>query len=131
MNIQIASKEDILKEAIQIQEYLEITVSEDMAEIEDRGSSLSVFLARSGKLLADSKYHKDKAMKESIINRLGVELPASVLNKLVEASCEEESYLVNKVERINRTCTHQMDWLRSVLSKAKQEMTYSNWGNPR
>ena len=37
-----------------------------------------------------------------------------------------ENLLVNTLERLNRAATHQMDWLRTVISKAKEEMRYSN-----
>lgn len=123
--------EKLKQECLGIQSYLEITVSDEIAEIEERGNTLSVHLARSGKLLADAKYYQDKAVKDSIISRLGIDLSPTTLNKLIAADCETENYYVNWLDRINRACVHQMDWLRSVMSKAKQEMANQNWGNQR
>lgn len=123
----IAPLSQIAIECKSIQTYLEISVSDEPAEIEQRGNDLSVYMARSGKLLADAKYHKDLAVKDSILKRLDVNISASALNKLIDADCHDENYYVNWMERINRTATHQMDWIRSVLSKIKQEMAYQNF----
>jgi len=117
----------IATECKSMQEYLEISVSDEPAEIEQRGNDLSVYMARSGKLLADAKYHKDRAVKDSILKRLDVNISASALNKLIEADSHDENYYVNWLDRINRTATHQLEWIRSVLSKIKQEMAYQNF----
>jgi len=123
----IAPLSQIATECKSIQTYLEIAVSDEPAEIEQRGNDLSVYIARSGKLLADAKYHKDRAVKDSILKRLDVNLSASALNKLIEADSHDENYYVNWLDRINRTATHQLEWIRSVLSKIKQEMAYQNF----
>lgn len=119
----ITSLEQLEKEAGEIQSFLEITCSEDPEECIARGNDLVVYLARSSKMLADAKYHKDKALADSIIRNLGEQAgaPPSVLNKLVDAACKRENMITNWIERINRTCTHQVDWLRTVVSKAKEE----------
>jgi hypothetical protein len=121
----------IKQECVEIQYYLEITVSDEIAEIEERGNTISVHMARSSKLLADAKYYQDDATQRSIEKHCDRDLSPSVFNKLILADCKEENYYVNWLERINRTATHQMEWLRSVMSKAKQEMANQNWGNPR
>lgn len=56
MNLLITSKEQILAELTNIDSFLNITMSEDAAEAVQRGNDLAVYVARSGKLLADSKY---------------------------------------------------------------------------
>ena len=56
MNLLITSKEQILAELTNIDSFLNITMSEDVAEAVQRGNDLAVYVARSGKLLADSKY---------------------------------------------------------------------------
>jgi len=119
----ISSIEQLEKEAGEIQNYLEITCSEDPEECIARGNDLVVYMARSGKMLADSKYHKDQALADSIIRSLGEQAgaPPSVLNKLVDAACKRENNLVNRLDRIHRTCVHQVEWLRTVVSKAKEE----------
>jgi hypothetical protein len=122
MNHLLAPKHEIIKEAEIIQEFLQEIVSEDINEIEQRGHETSAYIARTGKLLADAKYYRDQAIKDSILNRMNNGLPASTLNKLIESDCEEENYMVNWLDRLNRSATHHCDWLRSCMSKAKEEM---------
>lgn len=124
---QIATKAEIETEATRMQSDLEVTVSEDINEVTAYGNIIVVHMARSGKLLADAKFHKDKQVKESVLNRLELGLSPSVLSKLIDADCEEENYLVNWMERINRTCTHRLDWARTQISKAKEEMRMGNF----
>jgi len=122
---------ELEKEAEEIQSFLDITIGEDPEEIVSRGNDLSVYLSRSGKMLADAKYHLDQKKKSEIMGNLrsvGIKLnlPATTLNNLINASCENENYLVNWIDRLNRTSTHQLDWCRTLISKAKEEMKYSS-----
>lgn len=124
----IADKATIQKEAEHIQDFLEPDyVPDDIDNIEDRGNHLIVYMARSGKLLADAKWHKDKALRDSTIRLMNEKLSPSTMNKLIDADCEEENYLVNWMERINRSCTHSLDWCRTQISKAKEEMRLTNY----
>jgi predicted transcriptional regulator len=127
MNLDIAPSEQILKELAGIDAFLNITCNEQIEEVVQRGNDLSVHLARSGKLLADAKYHLDRKMKSEVFDTLkeaGKQAKASqtAVNKIIASLCAEEQYLVNWADRANRTATHQLDWLRSLLSKAKEEM---------
>ena len=56
MNILITPKEQIYKELTDIDSFLNITMSENAEEAVLRGNDLAVYVARSGKLLADAKY---------------------------------------------------------------------------
>lgn len=49
---------------------------------------------------------------------------ATAVNMIIKSLCKEEQYMVDWCERINRSATHQLDWVRSVISKAKAEMQY-------
>jgi hypothetical protein len=49
----------------------------------------------------------------------------------VKANCETENFLYNWCERLNRSATHQLDWLRSLVSKEKEEMRLSGGFNNR
>jgi len=122
---------DIEQELIEIENYLSITCSENPEEAIQRGNDIVVYMARSGKLLADAKYHQDKAIANSIIKEFGEQagLSTSILKILVEASCKHENFIVNWCERINRTCAHSLDWLRTIISKAKEEKKYDNMYN--
>ena len=131
MNTLITKIEDIKFELEAIQQFLEISISEDMAEVEQRGNEFTVYMARSGKLLADAKYHRDEKLKSAIVEELKkiLQLAPSTANKYIDALTKEENYLVSWSERVNRTCTHQIDWCRTLISKAKEEMRVSSYGS--
>ena len=131
MNTLITKIEDIKFELEAIQQFLEISISEDMNEVEQRGNELTVYMARSGKLLADAKYLRDEKLKSAIVEELKkiLQLAPSTANKYIDALTKEENYLVSWSERVNRTCTHQIDWCRTLISKAKEEMRVSSYGS--
>jgi len=126
----IASIEQLEKEAGEIQAYLEITISDDPAEAVQRGNDLAVYIARTGKMLADARHHQDQRMKSTIMIKLkeigkDANIPATTMNNLIKSSCYMENYLVNWIERLNRSATHQLEWCRTLVSKAKIEMQFS------
>ena len=124
MLLYIKPLDELEKEAQDIDDFLNLTCSEEIEELSGRIIEISVYMARTGKMLADAKYHQDKAVKESILGKLNQDLPPSIMKELIKSDCENENYLVNWIDRLNRTCTHQIEALRSLLSKAKEEMKY-------
>ncbi|VDH16136.1 Uncharacterised protein [Algoriella xinjiangensis] len=125
----ITSFDEIESELQIIQEFTEITPSEDVNEIVQRGNDLIAYLARTTKLLADSKYYKDNKLNSTFIDEIRKisQLSPSVANKYVDSLCKEENYLINWSERLNRTVTHQIDWCRTIVSKNKAEMQNLNF----
>lgn len=128
MIVQIATIEEIVKELKIIQSEIEIELSEDIQQAIDRGNYCSAQIARTGKLLADAKIHRDRKLNSSIIGQMKKisQLPATTANKFADSLCEDENYIVNWCERLNRACTHQLDWCRTLISKAKEEMRAFN-----
>lgn len=120
--------DDLYKEIKEIDEYLTVECSDDINEIQERGFALSVYIARTGKMLADAKYHMRKRNRSEVFGiieqLLEFKPSAKIQNSLVEAMSIEEAYLVDWVERTNRTCVHQLDWCRTVMSKEKEMIKY-------
>lgn len=117
------------EEAREIQDYLEITCSNNPEEMMERMTTLMVYMARSGEMLANAKRMLRKKKTSEISNTIisiakEGHLSAKVQNALLESICEEECYMVNWIERINRSCTHQIDALRSLLSYEKSIAKY-------
>ena len=139
MNLNIASKEQILKEAIEIDSFLQETMSEMAEEAVMRGNNLAVYIARTGKMLADAKYHLNTAKKDDVLDVLretakNAKATSKATNALIDSICKEEQYLVDWCERLNRSATHQLDWCRTLIAKARAEMqtfNYNNNGNNR
>lgn len=123
----------LARELRQIQKYLEINVTNNPEEILERMSNLMAFMARSGEILAIAKHNlrkkKTEKIHDDIIAVIQVtKLSATVQNALLDSICEQESFLVDWAERINRGCTHQLDSLRSMLSYEKEHMSLSKFG---
>lgn len=121
------------KEAQEIQDFLEITMSDDPQEVIERGNDLQVYMARTGKMLADAKYMLNKQKHQDTMNIvrefiIDQKLSAKVQNAMIDGICKEWQYLVDWIERLNAACTHQLDWCRSVNSKNKEELRLSNIG---
>jgi Tfp pilus assembly protein PilP len=55
-------------------------------------------------------------------------LSANVQNALLKSICIDECELVDWIDRLNATCTHQIDALRSILSYVKEEYKNSQFG---
>ncbi|MEG2061803.1 MAG: hypothetical protein RRY33_08110 [Alistipes sp.] len=120
----------LIKEAQTIQDFLEITSSDDPAELSLRLSEINVYMARSGKMLADAKLLQDNAIASVYAQHFKAiqKMPATVVIKFVNSQCAGANYLVNWLDRINRTCVHQGDNIRTQVSFAKEDMSLTRKG---
>lgn len=128
MNQLITPPAAIITELTTIQSFLEITMSEDANEAVVRGNDLAVYMARTGKLIADAKIHREQKLRSEMIQEYKklIEFPASVAVKYTDTLVENETYLLTWSTRLNAACTHQLDWCRTIISKAKAEMSAFN-----
>ena len=95
-----------------MQFYLDVTVGDDPSEWTERGSTLCEYMARSGKCLADAKYHLAQKKKSFIIDELSklmemFNYSATTQKELISNWCGDIERLVTWMDRINRTCNHQ------------------------
>jgi len=123
----ITTYEQLFKEAGVIQSFAEISVSDNPQEIAERISECGIYIARSGKMLADAKYHLNQKRKDetmSLITQIlsDKKLSAKVQNSLIDSICKDEQYLVDWLERLNRAVTHQQEAMRSLLSYEKEQL---------
>lgn len=128
--------EQILKECETIQSYIEADYpSDNPTACAQRGTDLEGLMARSGKMLADAKYWQDQFINSAITETIKEALSqqkvwsTSIINKKIDAIAKEYNYLVNWCERINRSCTHQLDFMRTMISKHKAELQLGSNGN--
>ena len=127
MNLNITPKNQILAELNEIDSFLNITMSENPEEAVVRGNDLAAYVARTGKMLADAKYHLNEAKNNEVMETLreaakNAKATAKAVNALIDSLCRDEQYMVDWCERANRTATHQLSWCVTVISKAKEEM---------
>ena len=122
------------EECQEIQDYLEILCSGTPNEILVRLSTISVYLARTAQMLADAKKAANEVKKSGVarqvIGMLGKGLPLSATTQkaIIDGLAVEENHLVDWIERLNRTCTHQLDALRSMLSFEKEMARIAGYG---
>lgn len=127
MDLNITPSDLIATELGSIDVFLNVTCSEEIEEVVARGNDLAVYIARSGKLLADAKYHLNTKMKDEVFNTIRdtakqAGATSKATNAIIDSLCKQERYLVDWSERVNRSATHQLDWCRTLVSKAKAEM---------
>ena len=130
MELHITPKEQILRELEVIQACEEETISEEVSKVIEYGQTLAPYISRSGKLLADAKHHLNTRMKEATFDALAKAAKqggatAKAINAIVDSLCADERYLVDFAERVNRCGVHRLDWCRTLISKAKEDMRLS------
>lgn len=125
--------EKMENEAQDMQVYMQDECSDNPAEIVERLKRLNVYQARSGLLLSEAKkmYRQKRAseISETIV-AIAKEnfLSAKSQNALVDSIAQDEAFLVDWLDRINATCKHQQDTLRSILSYEKESLKLNNTG---
>lgn len=124
--------DDLLQEAQEIQDFLESVPdnNEDPNELAIRLTYLNNYMARSGKMLADAKQMQDSAISAAYAehSKAILKMPATIAMKFIASQTVTENYLVNWLDRINRTCTHQSDNIRTQISFAKEQMILTRRG---
>lgn len=122
----ITPLEKIQEELAEMQSFLEQPVTESATDLTTRLEVLMQHMARSGKLKSDAEYHYNGVMSSSIIDALktAVNLTPSTLNKYVDSLCKDYKQMVVWSDRVNRSCTHQIDATRTLISYAKSEMSF-------
>ena len=126
--------EELNKEAGDIQSFLEGECSDNPLEIRERLYTLSVYIARTGKMLSDAKRllreKKSSQIAETVI-KIAKEnyLSAKAQNAIIDSLAVEENTLVDWVDRLNSACVHQSDICRTLLSYIKQEIAASLYNN--
>lgn len=120
----------IVKEIEEMQSFLETTASDNPKELIDRLTDINVYLARSGKLLADAKAYQDEVAANVYATHMEFisRVPATVAMKFVSAQSVTANQLVIWLDRINRTLVHAGDNIRTQISFAKQDMALQRKG---
>ena len=122
---------EIAEELVRIQAFLEEEPRDDVPEILiERLTKLNALMARTGFLWAEAKADQDAAIAAVFAenSKAILQMPATVSQKFIAALCKDENYYVSLTERINRTCVHQSDNLRTQVSYAKENMALTRKG---
>lgn len=122
----ISSPETIYQTCLDVQQFLESGYNSDNPEeCVERGKIAEQYMATTGKMLADAKYHVQKIINseyyEAAKKALEVNMKPAAFNKYLKSLTADADYLVNWCERLNRSCTHTLDFQRTIISKLKAE----------
>jgi DNA-binding transcriptional MerR regulator len=121
------------EEIDQIQAYLDITCSNNPEEILERIRVIMTYISRTGFMLAEAKKLLRKRKSDEIHNKI-IEiakeqyLSAKGQNALIDSIAQDEAYLVDRLDRLNAACTHQIDALRSLLSYEREGLRLTKTG---
>ena len=129
--------EELVFEAEGIQQFVDedySTVEESPELIKDRGNKLSSYISRTGKMIADAKYYLNELRKDEVLEVIEKiladgKLSAGVQNAFIDSICKEQQLLLDQVVQLNKTCKYQLEWCRSKLSMAKEEMNFNRTWN--
>jgi len=131
------SKDDVLVELNHYQMYLD-SDSDDTSNVDVASERLTNILniySRASKIYVDFNYIYTKRLRpdiqEIIENYTGKYLAKEVQKMLANTYLVDEQYIIRWSERIQSNCVHQMDCLRTLISKSKAEMQYLNFNNRR
>lgn len=121
------------EEAQRIQDYLDITCSENPEEVLERIRAIMPYISRTAFMLAEAKKalrrKKASEISNTIINIAKEQcLSAKVQNTLIDSIAEDEAYLVDWLDRLNAAATHQVDALRSILSFERENLRITKTG---
>ncbi|MDC2747243.1 MULTISPECIES: hypothetical protein [Bacteroidaceae] len=117
----------------EISGFLNITCQNNPVEIQERIAATMVYVVRTGEMLADAKRMLRKRKSDEIQNtiiKIAQEncLSAKVQNALLDSIAENESFLVDRLDRLNASATHQLDALRTLLSYEKEALRLNKTG---
>ena len=121
------SKEELKQKVTKFNNFLQkVQCNDEPAAMLERLEHLDILISKSGECLADAKYFQDEiingvvidALKKSLEERLS----ATTINLYVKSCAKDINFLVNSLDRINRSATHQQASLITRISFVKSQM---------
>lgn len=117
--------------AQKIQDFLEEDFEDTDANIlVTRLTNINFYLATSGKALADAKEIQDKQAQLIFAEELKsiTKMPATIASKFITSQNADANYVVNWLDRLNKSLVHVGDNTRTQISFAKEELRLTKQG---
>lgn len=118
------NKEQLQQKVVDMNNFLQKEqCNDEPASMLNRLELLDILISKSGECLADAKYFQDEIINGAVIDALKKSLEerlsASTINLYVKTCAKDFNHLVNSLERINSSSTHQHGALRTRISFLK------------
>lgn len=104
--------------------YIEGEIIKEPNAYIDRLQNTTTYLARTGVLLAEAKFILNNAIADIYKNEFELlkKLSPNQSKEYIKARTANEQYYVDLLDRLNASCVHQCENLRTLISYAKLEM---------
>ena len=120
------TSEELKIKASRMQEFLEKKPDDQEEGLITRLELLQVLLAQSGNCLAEAKYlldiTKNNVIEQTLEDAEKHDWSITIIHKKIDAMCRNESFLVNKFDRINSSAGKQIQALITIISYRKEQM---------
>jgi hypothetical protein len=92
-----------------------------------RLTCLAMYLARTAEMMGDAQYIVDEA-RGRWADAMPLNMTATLFREWLTGKVRNEQKLYNYTERLNKTITHQMEALRTQISRLKHEQQQGYYG---
>jgi hypothetical protein len=115
---------ELMEKTAQISQYVSKDYSYEPIVLQERSITLTGHLQTSGELMADSQYLYDieYAKQTEILFKDNPKIAPTMVDKLVKGKVAEYNRLLILTDRLNRSITHQLDSIRTLISFLKSEI---------
>jgi hypothetical protein len=117
------NKEELKTKIAKFNAFLQKGVADEPNLLTERLNLMDMLIAESGQYLADAKYYQDEVINGAVMDamkkQLEEKLSATTINLFVKSSAKDWNHIVNSLERINASATHQHGSIRTRISFIK------------
>lgn len=109
-----------------IRKLLDVNTTDvDIESVVNHGKELASMIGLSAECKAEAKRNLERARLIAIKSRMNEGIGPSLLLRMADATCHDELYQFEYADRLNAGITHQLDFIRSVISLHKMELETS------
>jgi hypothetical protein len=107
--------------------------SQDVKKLIDLGANIVGWMAFTGAQMAIASKEYNQAKSKSYMSlelnmkANGKSFTPMLAKDFINSKCSEELYAYELTERVNRSCVHTLDFLRTAISALKAEMQSVNF----
>ena len=123
----IRTVDQLESEITDIYSFVNSTIEDKTEILPEIGSTLFEYYSRTGQMQAQAKIYLNKALKLSYEACKANGMSPNILKDYVKTLTERELYVYELIERTNRSCLHGLEWVRTLISKNKEEMKLSGY----